>query len=84
MYCLKEGSNLEHNRPWHPHSPDRFKDDGCTISYIASSDSIFSDDDGLAKGSGIVKNSRVRVAAIISIQDLCQADFNSSYTQWHG
>ncbi|KAI9092290.1 hypothetical protein K1719_027790 [Acacia pycnantha] len=78
----KEGSNLKHNRPWHPHSSDSVEDNECTTSYIASSDSDFIDGDGPAKDSDSVKNSRVRVAAIICIQDLCQADFKSFSTQW--
>ncbi|XP_022634520.1 HEAT repeat-containing protein 6 isoform X4 [Vigna radiata var. radiata] len=44
--------------------------------------SEFSDGDGSANDSGRVQNSRVRVAAITCIQDLCQADSKSLSMQW--
>ncbi|XP_028756041.1 HEAT repeat-containing protein 6-like isoform X1 [Neltuma alba] len=78
----KDCSNLKHNRAWHPHSPDIVEDNECSTSYVASSDSDFSDGDGPAKDSESVLNSKVRVAAIICIQDLCQAEFKSLSTQW--
>ncbi|KAJ1406091.1 hypothetical protein SESBI_25350 [Sesbania bispinosa] len=49
---------------------------------VTSSDSDFSDGDGSGTESGRVQNSRVRVAAIICIQDLCQADSKSFSMQW--
>ncbi|KAL9298061.1 hypothetical protein ACSQ67_023957 [Phaseolus vulgaris] len=49
---------------------------------VTSSDSEFSDGDGSANDSGRVQNSRVRVAAITCIQDLCQADSKSLSMQW--
>ncbi|XP_057430059.1 uncharacterized protein LOC130723121 isoform X2 [Lotus japonicus] len=49
---------------------------------VTSSDSDFSDGDSSAKESGRVQNSRVRVAAIICIEDLCQADSKSFSMQW--
>ncbi|CAJ1978454.1 unnamed protein product [Sphenostylis stenocarpa] len=49
---------------------------------VTSSDSEFSDGDGSANDIDRVQNSRVRVAAIICIQDLCQADSKSLSMQW--
>ncbi|XP_058787252.1 uncharacterized protein LOC131661663 isoform X2 [Vicia villosa] len=47
-----------------------------------SSDSDFSDGDGSANESARGKYSRVRVATIICMQDLCQADSKSFSMQW--
>ncbi|XP_054824289.1 uncharacterized protein LOC129322185 isoform X2 [Prosopis cineraria] len=78
----KECTNLKHNRAWHSHSPDNAEENECSTSCVASSDSDFSDGDGPAKDSDSVQKSRVRVASIICIQDLCQAEFKSFSTQW--
>ncbi|XP_075649880.1 uncharacterized protein LOC142620392 [Castanea sativa] len=49
---------------------------------FTSSDSDYSDSDGSIKESETVCHSKVRVAAIVCIQDLCQADSKSFTTQW--
>ncbi|KAI3501532.1 hypothetical protein L1887_29403 [Cichorium endivia] len=52
-----------------------------SLDYM-SSDSDFSDSDGSAKGSGSFRISKVRVAAIVCIQDLCRSDPKSFTAQW--
>ncbi|XP_030951658.1 HEAT repeat-containing protein 6 isoform X2 [Quercus lobata] len=49
---------------------------------FTSSDSDYSDSDGSVKESETVWHSKVRVAAIVCIQDLCQVDSKSFTTQW--
>ncbi|KAK7308357.1 hypothetical protein VNO77_41959 [Canavalia gladiata] len=71
--------NVKHNRA--RHSQYISANESSTIN-VTSSDSDFSDGDGSAKDSGRMQNSRVRVAAIICIQDLCQADSKSLSMQW--
>ncbi|KAL4570566.1 hypothetical protein LXL04_026222 [Taraxacum kok-saghyz] len=51
------------------------------IDYM-SSDSDFSDSDGSVKGTGSFRTSKVRVAAIVCIQDLCRSDPKSFTAQW--
>ncbi|WVZ03000.1 hypothetical protein V8G54_023806 [Vigna mungo] len=63
------------------HSQYMSDSESSTIN-VTSSDSEFSDGDGSASDSGRVQNSRVRVAAITCIQDLCQADSKSLSMQW--
>ncbi|XP_023635502.1 uncharacterized protein LOC17880611 isoform X3 [Capsella rubella] len=55
-------------------------DSGC--SDVISSDSDFSDSDCSARDSYLAQSSKVRIAAIVCIQDLCQADSKSFTTQW--
>ncbi|KAJ9549714.1 hypothetical protein OSB04_022257 [Centaurea solstitialis] len=52
-----------------------------TIDYM-SSDSDLSDSDGSAKGISNYRSSKVRVAAIVCIQDLCRSDPKSFTAQW--
>ncbi|KAM0015636.1 putative armadillo-like helical protein [Helianthus debilis subsp. tardiflorus] len=52
-----------------------------TLDYM-SSDSDLSDSDGSAKGIGNFRSSKVRVAAIVCIQDLCRSDPKSFAAQW--
>ncbi|KAI3787534.1 hypothetical protein L1987_42072 [Smallanthus sonchifolius] len=47
-----------------------------------SSDSDLSDSDGSAKGISNFRSSKVRVAAIVCIQDLCRSDPKSFTAQW--
>ncbi|TXG50166.1 hypothetical protein EZV62_022690 [Acer yangbiense] len=47
-----------------------------------SSDSDYSDSDGSPKDFDSVRSSKVRVAAIVCLQDLCQGDPKSFTTQW--
>ncbi|KAL5833246.1 hypothetical protein ACOSQ3_016920 [Xanthoceras sorbifolium] len=49
---------------------------------FTSSDSDYSDSDGSLKDFDIVRSSKVRVAAIVCLQDLCQGDPKSFTTQW--
>ncbi|KDP25186.1 hypothetical protein JCGZ_20342 [Jatropha curcas] len=49
---------------------------------FTSSDSDYSDSDGSGKEIDSIRSSKVRVAAIFCIQDLCQADPKSFTTQW--
>ncbi|KAK7342809.1 hypothetical protein VNO80_25765 [Phaseolus coccineus] len=63
------------------HSQYMSDSESSTIN-VMSSDSEFSDGDGSANDNGRVQNSRVRVAAITCIQDLCQADSKSLSMQW--
>ncbi|KAF8114014.1 hypothetical protein N665_0043s0084 [Sinapis alba] len=51
-------------------------------SDVISSDSDFSDNDGSFRDSYGAQSSKVRIAAIVCIQDLCQADSKSFTTQW--
>jgi hypothetical protein len=51
-------------------------------SDVISSDSDFSDSDGSVPDSYFAQSSKVRIAAIVCIQDLCQADSKSFTTQW--
>ncbi|KAM1339707.1 hypothetical protein ACFX2I_038454 [Malus domestica] len=49
---------------------------------FALSDSDYSDSDGSIKDTDNIQKSKVRVAAIVCIQDLCQADSKSFTSQW--
>ncbi|KAK7405349.1 hypothetical protein VNO78_06597 [Psophocarpus tetragonolobus] len=71
--------NVKHNRDRH----SRYMSDSesSTVN-VTSSDSEISDGDGSASESGRLQNSRVRIAAITCIQDLCQADSKSLSMQW--
>ncbi|KAJ4913193.1 ARM repeat superfamily protein [Raphanus sativus] len=51
-------------------------------SDVISSDSDFSDNEGSFRDSYGAQSSKVRIAAIVCIQDLCQADSKSFTTQW--
>ncbi|WCJ26681.1 ARM repeat superfamily protein [Euphorbia peplus] len=51
-------------------------------SDFTSSDSDCSDSDGMGKDTDTIQSSKVRVAAIQCIQDLCQADPKSFTTHW--
>ncbi|KFK33977.1 hypothetical protein AALP_AA5G086100, partial [Arabis alpina] len=51
-------------------------------SDIISSDSDFSDSEGSIRDSYCAQSSKVRIAAIVCIQDLCHADSKSFTTQW--
>ncbi|XP_019458388.1 PREDICTED: HEAT repeat-containing protein 6 isoform X1 [Lupinus angustifolius] len=75
----KESSNVKHNIVWH--SQNILDHESSTVN-ATSSDSDFSDGDGSTKESGRGQNSRIRVAAIICIQDLCQMDSKSFSMQW--
>lgn len=74
----KDCLNVKHRAR---HSQYMSDSESSTIN-VTSSDSEFSDGDGSANESGRVQNSRVRVAAITCIQDLCQADSKSLSMQW--
>lgn len=73
----KDCLNVKHNRA--RHSQYMSDSESSTIN-VTSSDSEFSDGDGSENGRA--QNSRVRVAAITCIQDLCQADSKSLSMQW--
>ncbi|XP_048445342.1 uncharacterized protein LOC103950747 isoform X2 [Pyrus x bretschneideri] len=49
---------------------------------FALSDSDYSDSDGSIKDTDNIQKSKVRVAATVCIQDLCQADSKSFTSQW--
>ncbi|XP_050227184.1 uncharacterized protein LOC126676898 [Mercurialis annua] len=59
-----------------------FSDHESSTAESMSSDSDCSDSDGAAKETDSIQSSKVRVAAIVCIQDLCQADPKSFTTQW--
>ncbi|MED6221634.1 hypothetical protein PIB30_056687 [Stylosanthes scabra] len=75
----RECSNMKPSRAW---DSQYISDSESSAVYLTSSDSDFSDGDGSAKESGRTMYSRVRVAALICIQDLCQADSKSFSMQW--
>lgn len=75
----RDCSNVNPNRAT---SSQYISDSESSTINVTSSDSDFSDGDGSAKESARVQNSRIRVAAIICIQDLCQADSKSFSMQW--
>ncbi|KAJ4711744.1 HEAT repeat-containing protein 6 [Melia azedarach] len=59
-----------------------FSDHESSTVDFTSSDSEYSDSDGSLKDTDNVRSSKVRVAAIVCLQDLCQADPKSFTTQW--
>ncbi|XP_045809659.1 HEAT repeat-containing protein 6 isoform X2 [Trifolium pratense] len=75
----RDCSNMNPNRAT---NSQYISDSESSTINVTSSDSDFSDGDGSAKESARGQNSRVRVAAIICIQDLCQADSKSFSMQW--
>ncbi|RYR63812.1 hypothetical protein Ahy_A04g021566 isoform A [Arachis hypogaea] len=75
----RECSKMKLSRAW---DSQNMSDSESSAVNFTSSDSDFSDGDGSAKESGGTLNSRVRVAALICIQDLCQADSKSFSMQW--
>ncbi|XP_030454052.1 uncharacterized protein LOC115675496 isoform X1 [Syzygium oleosum] len=52
-----------------------------TVEFM-SSDSDYSDSDTLGRESNATQSSKVRIAAIRCVQDLCQADHKSFTAQW--
>nr|GEU72704.1 hypothetical protein [Tanacetum cinerariifolium] len=72
-------------RPPHVRKQNQIKDPSSAskldLDYM-SSDSDLSDSDGSTKGSGNFRSSKVRVAAIVCIQDLCRSDPKSFTAQW--
>ncbi|CAI8597827.1 unnamed protein product [Vicia faba] len=75
----KDCSNVKPNRAMYS---QYISDSESSAINVTSSDSDFSDGDGSAKESARGKYSRVRVATIICMQDLCQADSKSFSMQW--
>ncbi|KAI4326769.1 hypothetical protein L6164_019306 [Bauhinia variegata] len=75
----KDCSNFELHGAWHS---QHISDSESSTANSISSDSDLSDSDGSIKDSTSLLTSRVRVAAIICIQDLCQADYKSFSLQW--
>ncbi|KAI4367992.1 hypothetical protein MLD38_016610 [Melastoma candidum] len=57
-------------------------DGGSSASDLMSSDSDYSENDGLERKCSTTQSSKVRVAAIVCIQDMCQADPKSFTSQW--
>ncbi|CAN0840735.1 HEAT repeat-containing protein 6 [Linum grandiflorum] len=55
--------------------------ESCAIELI-SSDSDYSDSDASVNENDAIQSSKVRTAAIVCLQDLCQADPKSFTTQW--
>ncbi|XP_071692294.1 uncharacterized protein [Rutidosis leptorrhynchoides] len=72
-------------RPPHVRKKNQLKDFNSSstmdIDYM-SSDSDVSDSDGSSRGVGNFRSSKVRVAAIVCIQDLCRSDPKSFTAQW--
>ncbi|GJU17487.1 HEAT repeat-containing protein 6 isoform X1 [Tanacetum coccineum] len=72
-------------RPPHVRKQNQIKDPSSSskldLDYM-SSDSDLSDSDGSTKGSVNFRSSKVRVAAIVCIQDLCRSDPKSFTAQW--
>nr|XP_043638828.1 HEAT repeat-containing protein 6 isoform X2 [Erigeron canadensis] len=79
------GSNSGPYRPPHVrkknHSTDQNSMSVSDKDYM-SSDSDLSDSDGSVKGVSNFRSSKVRVAAIVCIQDLCRSDPKSFTSQW--
>ncbi|KAI5406793.1 uncharacterized protein LOC127083430 isoform X3 [Lathyrus oleraceus] len=75
----KDCSNVKPNRATYS---QYISDSESSAINVTSSDSDFSDGDGSAKESARGQYSRVRVATIICMQDLCQADSKSFSMQW--
>ncbi|KAK9275882.1 hypothetical protein L1049_023156 [Liquidambar formosana] len=75
----KDGTNLQ--QPKASDSQSFSDHESCTIVFT-SSDSDYSDSDGSVKDVNSVHSSKARVAAIVCIQDLCQADPKSFTGQW--
>lgn len=67
-----ETSNIKEKKARNPQS---FSDHESSTVYFTSSDSDYSDSDGLVKDSDTVQNSKVRVAAIVCIQVSSQHNF---------
>ncbi|EEF43498.1 conserved hypothetical protein [Ricinus communis] len=59
-----------------------FSDHESSSADFISSDSDCSDSDGAGKEIDSIQSSKVRVSAIVCIQDLCQADPKSFTSQW--
>ncbi|CAN8276875.1 unnamed protein product [Cochlearia groenlandica] len=70
-------SKLPVSRDWR-----RLSADDSASSDVVSSDSDFTDSDGSIRDSYCAESSKVRIAAIVCIQDLCEADSKSFTTQW--
>ncbi|XVE58219.1 hypothetical protein DITRI_Ditri04bG0152400 [Diplodiscus trichospermus] len=62
--------------------PQSSSDHDSSMVDVTSSDSDYSDNDGLLKDINSSRCSKVRVSAIVCVQDLCQADPKSFTTQW--
>ncbi|XP_010251003.1 PREDICTED: HEAT repeat-containing protein 6 isoform X2 [Nelumbo nucifera] len=75
----KEGINLQSHKDWD--SPS-LSDNEFSMAGFTSSDSEHSDNDGQLKDVDYFRSSKARVAAIICIQDICQADPKSLIAHW--
>lgn len=75
----RDGSNLKQNGA---RASQGLSDQESSTLDFTSSDSDYSDSDGSMKDTESIQKSKVRVAAIVCIQDLCQADSKSFSSQW--
>ncbi|GAV75130.1 DUF4042 domain-containing protein [Cephalotus follicularis] len=75
----KDSSNMKHPRA---QNSQNFSDHETSMVDFTSSDSDHSDGDGSLKDTDYIRSYMVRVAAMVCIQDLCQADPKSFTTQW--
>ncbi|OVA09399.1 HEAT [Macleaya cordata] len=74
----REGTSMHPSKSW----DSRTFSDHETILGFTSSDSEHSDSDGSGKDMDNYRSSKARIAAIICIQDLCQADPKSLTAHW--
>ncbi|KAJ7951176.1 HEAT repeat-containing protein 6 [Quillaja saponaria] len=75
----RDCSNMKHNKA--QDSPNVSDTESSTVN-VTSSDSDFSDSDGSIKDCNSVRNSKIRIAAIVCLQDLCQVDSKAFSAQW--
>ncbi|XP_021274684.1 uncharacterized protein LOC110409597 isoform X2 [Herrania umbratica] len=75
----KEGFNMRQAKAQDAQSSS---DHDSSMVDVTSSDSDYSDNDGLLKDINSSRCSKVRVSAIVCVQDLCQADPKSFTAQW--
>ncbi|KAJ0049462.1 hypothetical protein Pint_14954 [Pistacia integerrima] len=78
---LRKQDGLNIKRPKAQDSRISADHESSTVDFT-SSDSDYSDSDGSLKDPDSVQSSKVRVAAIVCLQDLCQADPKSFTSQW--
>ncbi|XVF12805.1 hypothetical protein REPUB_Repub08aG0151600 [Reevesia pubescens] len=75
----KDGLNTRQAKAQDPRS---FSDHDSSMVDVTLSDSDYSDNDGSLKDINSSRCSKVRVSAIVCVQDLCQVDPKSFTTQW--
>ncbi|XP_022762478.1 uncharacterized protein LOC111308416 [Durio zibethinus] len=77
--CKKDGLTIRRAKAQDPQSSSDYDS---SIVDITLSDSDYSDNDGSLKDINSSRCSKVRISAIVCVQDLCQADLKSFTSQW--